>query len=183
MPCQWNPKFLRWVRTSRVPNRMRLVVSTTNEMDTARSAQMSRIRAADTKPEMRVRRALHAAGLRYRLHAKDLPGKPDLVFRSRKVALFVHGCFWHQHPDPNCKLSRMPKSKLDFWRPKLEGNRLRDERNRSALEIKGWTVVEVWECETKPDHLQRLVVRLQTSNALATAENKSRSTVGEKAGK
>jgi len=167
----------------RVPNRMRLVVSTTNETDAARSAQMSRIRARDTKPEMRVRRALHAAGLRYRLHAGDLPGKPDLVFRNRRIALFVHGCFWHQHPDPNCKLSRMPKSKLDFWRPKLEGNRLRDEKTRSALEARGWIVVEVWECETRPDHLERLIARLQTSSPLRAAENRSRSRVGAKAGK
>lgn len=167
----------------RGPNRMRLAVSTTNDADIARSAQMSRIRGRDTKPEMRVRRALHAAGLRYRLHAKDLPGKPDLVFRSRRIALFVHGCFWHQHPDPNCKLSRMPKSKLDFWLPKLQGNRLRDEKNRSALEAEGWTVVEVWECEIKPDHLERLIARLQTSNPLRAAENKSRRRVGVKAGK
>ncbi|MDD2875681.1 MAG: very short patch repair endonuclease [Acidiphilium sp.] len=162
---------------------MRLAVSTTNETDAARSAQMSRIRGRDTKPEIRVRRALHAAGLRYRLHAKDLPGKPDLVFRGRRIALFVHGCFWHQHPDPDCKLSRMPKSKLDFWRPKLEGNRLRDEKTRSALETNGWTVVEVWECETKPDHLRRLVARLQTINPPRAAEVKSRSIVGAKAGK
>ncbi|TBZ21001.1 DNA mismatch endonuclease Vsr [Rhizobium leguminosarum bv. viciae] len=162
---------------------MRLAVSTPNETHPARSVQMSRIRGRDTKPEMRVRRALHAAGLRYRLHEKGLPGKPDLVFRSRRIVLFVHGCFWHQHPDPNCKLSRMPKSKLEFWRPKLEGNRLRDEKNRSALEAEGWTVVEVWECETKPDHLQRLIARLQTSNPLRAAENKSRSRVGAKAGK
>jgi DNA mismatch endonuclease (patch repair protein) len=112
-----------------------------------------------------------------------LPGKPDLVFRNRRIALFVHGCFWHQHPDPKCKLARMPKSKLDFWRPKLEGNRLRDEKNRSALEADGWTVVEVWECETKPEHLQRLIARLETSNTLGTAENKCRSGVGAKAGK
>lgn len=158
-------------------------MSTTNETDTARSAQMSRIRGRDTEPEMRVRRALHAAGLRYHLHAKDLPGKPDLVFRGRRIALFVHGCFWHQHPDPNCKLARMPKSKLDFWRPKLQGNRLRDEKTRSALEAEGWMVVEVWECETKPDHLQRLVASLQTSNSLRAAENKSLSRLGAKARK
>lgn len=157
-------------------------MSTTNEADTARSTQMSLIRGRDTKPEMRVRRALHAAGLRYRLYARDLHGKPDIVFRGRRIALFVHGCFWHQHPDPNCKLARMPKSKLDFWRPKLEGNRLRDEKNRSVLEAEGWTVVEVWECETKPDHLQRLVARLQTSNPLRAAAKKSRSR-GAKAGK
>ena len=143
-------------------------MSTTNETDAARSAQMSRIRARDTKPEMRVRQALHAAGLRYRLHAKDLPGKPDLVFRSRKVALFVHGCFWHQHPDPNCKLSRMPKSKLDFWRPKLEGNRLRDLKVREQLEAQGWSVFEVWECQAAKRDLEALATRLRqmpTSNA------------------
>lgn len=139
---------------------MRMVVPTTSETDAARSAQMSRIRGRDTKPEMRVRRALHAAGFRYRLHVRDLPGRPDLVFRARRIALFVHGCFWHQHADPNCKLSRMPKSKLDFWRQKLEGNRLRDERTRCALEALGWTVVEVWECQTKPAHLSQLITKL-----------------------
>lgn len=154
-----------------------------NGVDPARSAQMALVRGRDTKPELRVRRALHAAGLRYRLHAGDLPGKPDLVFRGRRIALFVHGCFWHQHPDPNCKLSRMPKSKLDFWRPKLEGNRFRDEKTRSALEDRGWTVVEVWECETKPDYLLRLVDRLQTINPLRTAENKSRPIARAKVGK
>lgn len=158
-------------------------MSTTNETDPARSAQMSRIRGRDTKPEMRVRQALHAAGLRYRLHAGDLPGKPDLVFRGRRLAVFVHGCFWHQHPDPNCKLSRMPKSKLDFWRPKLEGNRLRDEKTRSTLEARGWTVIEVWECQTKPDHLRQLVARLQTTNPLLAAVKKSRPRVGAKVGK
>jgi DNA mismatch endonuclease, patch repair protein len=150
------------------------VVPTTNETDAARSAQMSRIRGRDTKPEMRVRRALYAAGLRYRLHAKDLPGKPDLVFRKHRVALFVHGCFWHQHADPNCKLSRMPKSKLDFWVPKLEGNRLRDEKTRDALEALGWTVIEVWECETKPSHLQKLIVKLKSNKSAArSAKNSS----------
>jgi DNA mismatch endonuclease, patch repair protein len=140
---------------------MRLAVSTTNETDAARSAQMSRIRGRDTKPEMRARRALHAAGLRYRLHAKDLPGKPDLVFRGRRIALFVHGCFWHQHPDPNCKLSRMPKSKLDFWRPKLEGNRLRDVKVREELEARGWSVFEVWECQSGKQDLEALATRLR----------------------
>jgi DNA mismatch endonuclease, patch repair protein len=150
-------------------------------VDPARSAQMALVRSRDTKPEMRVRRALHAAGLRYRLHAGDLPGKPDLVFRGRRIALFVHGCFWHQHPDPNCKLSRMPKSKLDFWRPKLEGNRMRDKKTRSVLEALGWTVVEIWECETKPELLRRLIARLQTINPPRTAEDKSQSIIGAKA--
>lgn len=135
---------------------MRLVVATTNETEAARSAQMARIRARDTKPELRVRRALHGVGLRYRLHKKGLPGKPDLVFPSSRVALFVHGCFWHQHPDPACNLARMPKSRLEFWRPKLEGNRARDEKVRAKLEGLGWAVLEVWECQTKPADLEQL---------------------------
>lgn len=140
---------------------MRLAVRTTRDVDEARSAQMALIRGRDTKPEMRVRRAVHAAGLRYRLHAKDLPGKPDLVLRSRGVVVFVHGCFWHQHPDPCCKLARMPKSKLDFWRPKLEGNRRRDVKVREDLEARGWSVVEVWECQTGARDLDVLAKRLR----------------------
>lgn len=122
---------------------------------------MALIKGRDTKPEMRVRRAVHAAGLRYRLHAKDLPGRPDLVLRSRGVVIFVHGCFWHQHPDPSCKLARMPKSKLDFWRPKLEGNRRRDVKVREDLEAQGWSVVEVWECQTDVRALEMLAERLR----------------------
>lgn len=140
---------------------------TTNERDPARSAQMALVRGKDTKPELRVRRALHAAGLRYRLHRKDLAGKPDLVFPSLKTVVFVHGCFWHQHPDPHCKLARMPKSRLDFWGPKLAGNRARDERVKKALEDQGWRVVEVWECETKPDDLRSLA---ETIKAIAPSD-------------
>lgn len=149
----------------------------------ARSAQMSLIRAQDTKPEIRVRRALYAAGLRYRLYPRDLPGKPDVVFRGRKVALFVHGCFWHQHSDPNCTLSRMPKSRVDFWRPKLEGNRLRDQKVRIALEAHGWTVIEVWECKTKPRDLEGLVVQLQSLSRWQAVANRSPSKQGIKVGK
>lgn len=139
------------------------MVSTTNEIDPARSAQMSLVRGKDTKPELRVRRALHAAGLRYRLQAKGLPGKPDLVFRGRRIVIFVHGCFWHQHPSPDCRLARMPKSRLDFWGPKLRGNRQRDERVKGVLESQGWRVIEVWECETKPEHLRRLIADVKNS--------------------
>lgn len=153
---------------------MRLAVSTTNETDAARSAQMSRIRGRDTKPEMRVRRAVHSAGLRYRLHAKDLPGKPDLVFRSRRVTVFVHGCFWHQHPDPSCKLARMPKSKLDFWRPKLEGNRLRDVKVRDELEARGWSVVEVWECQTGKQDVEALATRLRQMPIVRASKKRER---------
>jgi len=115
----------------------------------ARSERMSLIKGRDTKPEMLVRRLLHALGYRYRLHAKDLPGKPDIVFRGRRKVIFVHGCFWHRHPDPECKLARMPKSRLDFWAPKLEANRQRDIANIERLEAMGWQVMLVWECELR----------------------------------
>lgn len=114
-----------------------------------RSRMMSGIRGKNTQPEMLVRRLLHAMGYRYRLHARELPGKPDIVFRRRRIAIFVHGCFWHRHPDPACRLARMPKSRVDFWQPKLEGNRARDEANVAALEAMGWKVLLVWECQLR----------------------------------
>lgn len=114
-----------------------------------RSRMMSGIRGKNTQPEMLVRRLLHAMGYRYRLHARELPGKPDIVFRRRRIAIFVHGCFWHRHPDPECRLARMPKSRVDFWQPKLEGNRMRDEANVAALEAMGWKVLLVWECQLR----------------------------------
>jgi DNA mismatch endonuclease, patch repair protein len=88
-------------------------------------------------------------GYRYRLHRRDLPGLPDLVFPSRRKVILVHGCFWHRHLDPDCKLARLPKSKLDFWGPKLETNRERDERNIVLLGELGWDVLIIWECQTK----------------------------------
>lgn len=112
-----------------------------------RSERMSRVRSKDTGPEFRVRRVAHALGYRYRLHRRDLPGKPDLVFPGRRKVIFVHGCFWHRHTDPACKLARLPKSRLDFWLPKLQGNRERDLRNQQALRAMGWEVLVVWECE------------------------------------
>ncbi|MBL3571451.1 very short patch repair endonuclease [Rhodovulum sulfidophilum] len=114
-----------------------------------RSERMSRVRGRDTKPEMLVRRLTHGMGYRYRLHGRGLPGSPDLVFPSRMKVIFVHGCFWHQHLDPGCKLARLPKSKLDFWGPKLETNRERDERNLVLLAELGWDVLVIWECQTK----------------------------------
>jgi len=112
-----------------------------------RSKRMSLIRGKDSSPELKLRRLVHGMGFRYRLHVKDLPGKPDLVFPSRRAVIFMHGCFWHRHP--GCKLARMPKSKLDFWRPKLEGNRERDLRNQEMLKKLGWHVLVIWECEMK----------------------------------
>jgi DNA mismatch endonuclease (patch repair protein) len=110
---------------------------------------MALVKGRDTKPEMIVRRHLHGAGLRYRLNQRVLGTRPDITFPSLKAAVFVHGCIWHQHPDPSCKLARMPKTRLEFWRPKLEGNRARDERQRIALENAGWKVLTVWECEVR----------------------------------
>jgi DNA mismatch endonuclease (patch repair protein) len=115
----------------------------------ARAERMSRVRAKDTKPELMVRRLVHGMGYRYRLHDRRLPGSPDLVFRGRRKVIFVHGCFWHRHPDPTCKLARMPKSRQDFWEPKLEGNRERDERTHRELDRQGWKQMVVWECECR----------------------------------
>ena len=114
-----------------------------------RSERMSLVRSRDTKPEVTVRQFLHAAGLRYRLHRRIAGARPDIIFPGRRIAVFVHGCMWHQHPDPACKLARMPKSRLEFWRPKLEGNRARDERQRVSLEDAGWTALTVWECQVR----------------------------------
>lgn len=133
------------------------MISKTIGVDPKRSAQMGLIKGRDTKLEMLVRRALHARGLRYRLHAKELPGKPDIVFRGRRIAIFTHGCFWHRHPDPTCKLARMPKSRQEFWIAKLEGNRTRDIEVRAKLEAGGWEVVEIWECQLNQKTLDALV--------------------------
>ncbi len=110
---------------------------------------MSAIRSKDMKPEMVVRRMVHGMGFRYRLHRKDLPSKPDLVFGPRRKVIFVHGCFWHQHPDPECKIARLPKSNKDYWLPKLEKNQRRDAEHIDTLENAGWDVLVIWECQTK----------------------------------
>jgi DNA mismatch endonuclease (patch repair protein) len=112
-----------------------------------RSEIMARVRSKDTAPEMFVRRLVFRMGYRYRLHAPDLSGRPDLVFRSRAKVVFVHGCFWHRHQ--NCVSTRDPKSRQKFWREKLDGNRLRDARNQRALVRAGWKVMTVWECQLK----------------------------------
>ncbi len=120
---------------------------------------MARVRGRDTKPEMAVRRYLHARGLRFRLHRRGLPGKPDLVFPSRRVAVFVHGCFWHQHP--GCRRAKLPQMRADFWRRKLEANVERDAAALAALEAAGWTTLVMWECEVGPEALERLYERIK----------------------
>lgn len=112
-----------------------------------RSERMSRIRGKGSKPEIAVRKLIHGLGFRYRLHARELPGKPDLVFRKKRKAIFVHGCFWHRHE--GCALARLPKSRHDFWLPKLGRNRERDVANEAALNAAGWKQLVIWECELK----------------------------------
>lgn len=112
-----------------------------------RSRMMSRIRGKNTKPEVVVRRALFAAGYRFRLHRRDLPGKPDIALPGRKVAVFAHGCFWHMHS--GCKNAKLPSTRSEFWREKLEGNVSRDLRAIDALLADGWRVLTVWECATR----------------------------------
>jgi len=113
----------------------------------ARSLNMSKIRAKNTKPELMVRRILWNMGYRYRLHKASLPGKPDIYIPSIKTAVFIHGCFWHQHE--GCKRSFMPKSNLDYWKNKLKNNVLRFDKVKEELTAAGFKVVVVWECETK----------------------------------
>jgi DNA mismatch endonuclease, patch repair protein len=112
-----------------------------------RSERMSRVKGRDTAPEMLVRRIVHGLGYRYRLHRRDLPGCPDLTFGKRRKVIFVHGCFWHRHGDSACKLARLPKSRLDFWLPKLETNRGRDAKNQERIAAMGWKFLVIWECE------------------------------------
>lgn len=114
-----------------------------------RSERMSRVRGKGSRAEKLVRSLAHRLGYRFRLHGAKLPGKPDLVFPSRRKVVFVHGCFWHRHPDPDCRLARMPKSRQDFWVPKLEGNRERDLRTLADLKAMGWDALELWECQLK----------------------------------
>lgn len=110
---------------------------------------MAAIRAKDTKPELIIRRIVHAYGYRYRLHRKDLPGKPDLVFGPRRKVIFVHGCFWHGCERPGCLDARRPKSNIGYWNPKIEGNKARDQKHQEMLLSAGWKVLIVWDCETK----------------------------------
>ncbi|WP_332656612.1 very short patch repair endonuclease [Brevundimonas sp.] len=121
-----------------------------------RSAVMRRVKGRDTGPELAVRRILRAAGLGYRLGGQGLPGRPDLVMKGRRAAVFVHGCFWHGHGCP--RGARQPKANAAYWTGKIERNRARDAAARAALEAAGWRVVTVWECQMKaPDFADRLV--------------------------
>lgn len=110
---------------------------------------MSRIRGSDTKPEVRVRSLLHRLGYRFRLHVRNLPGRPDIVLPKHRTVIFVHGCFWHRHE--GCRYAYTPKSRVEFWQAKFDENVARDQRQRRELEALGWAVAVVWECETQAE--------------------------------
>lgn len=131
---------------------------------TKRSWLMSRVRGVNTVPEMRVRKYLHALGFRYRLHGKNLPGKPDIVLPKYRTVIFVHGCFWHRHR--GCRYASMPKSNVEFWKDKFESNVSRDKKNQYALRKAGWRCLTIWACETKAERkLARLAAKIVNGNA------------------
>jgi DNA mismatch endonuclease, patch repair protein len=136
-----------------------------------RSKMMARIRGFDTKPELVVRQMLHRLGYRFRLHRRDLPGCPDIVLPRHHAVIFVNGCFWHQHE--NCCLAKLPKSRTDYWTPKLNGNKARDQRNHTSLRHGGWRLLVIWECQL--DNPSRLRGRLQRF-LLQPVTNQSRRT-------
>ena len=121
----------------------------TSAQGEARSRIMRAIKSKNTAPELVVRRLLHSLGYRFRLHRTDLPGKPDIVLPKHKAVIFVHGCFWHQHPSADCRNAQVPRSNNAYWAPKLAGNVARDGEAVRLLVMLGWRVLIVWECETK----------------------------------
>jgi len=123
-----------------------------------RSFNMSRIQGKDTKPEMLLRKWLWSRGYRYRLHRKDIPGKPDIIFPGRKKVIFVHGCFWHKHA---CKYFKWPKTNFEFWEKKIKGNVSRDNRNYQLLTENNWQYLVVWECETKSRAPEKLFDKIE----------------------
>jgi DNA mismatch endonuclease (patch repair protein) len=124
-----------------------------------RSKNMRAIRSGNTKPELLVRKALHAAGYRFRLHSAGLPGKPDIVLPKYRTVIFVHGCFWHGH---DCKYFKLPKTRPEFWSAKIEANRARDARNIAELQQSGWRIILIWECAIRsgPPGLNDIITRL-----------------------
>lgn len=162
-------------RSNRVCEKAKNVGMTDVVASIVRSKMMSGIRGKNTKPEMLVRRALFASGYRFRLHRRDLPGAPDIVLPGRKVAVFVHGCFWHMHP--GCKNAKLPSTRPAFWRGKLEGNVSRDHRVIDALILDGWRVLTVWECATRgtlaltvlPDSLSQWIDGSDKTGEISTA--------------
>jgi DNA mismatch endonuclease (patch repair protein) len=137
-----------------------------------RSRMMAGIRGKNTKPEILVRSYLHRSGLRFRIHVKDLPGKPDVVLPKYKTAIFVHGCFWHSHP--RCKFAVVPASNIEFWKQKLDSNRERDQVNKKRLKALGWRVLTIWECQLDERHLSCLVGKIKNRDKKISAESTAR---------
>jgi DNA mismatch endonuclease (patch repair protein) len=125
-----------------------------------RSYNMSMIRGKNTKPEIIVRKFLHLKGFRFRLHKKDLPGKPDIVLLKHKTVIFVHGCFWHGHK--NCKYFVIPKTRTKWWAKKIEGNKQTDKRNNSKLRKAGWKIITLWECQLRPKKIIKTLSKLES---------------------
>jgi len=116
---------------------------------------MAAIKSKNTKPELTIRKNLYELGFRYRIHNKNIPGKPDISNVSKKIAIFVNGCFWHYHK--NCKYSRLPKTRKEWWEKKLKKNRERDKKNYLKLKLDGWNVIVIWECDIKNDNYKKLI--------------------------
>ncbi|GAB4286299.1 MAG: DNA mismatch endonuclease Vsr [Ignavibacteriaceae bacterium] len=125
-----------------------------------RSYNMSMIRGKNTKPELIVRKFLHSKGFRFRLHKKELPGKPDVVLPKYRTVIFIHGCFWHGHK--NCKYFVVPKTRTKWWINKIEGNRLNDKRNNAQLRKAGWKIITLWECQLKPKKVLKTLLKLES---------------------
>ena len=132
-----------------------------NDRPLTRSEIMARVRSKNTSPEILIRSSLHKSGLRFRIHRKDLPGNPDIVFPSRRLAIFVNGCFWHQHT--GCKRATIPLTRRDYWEKKLLRNVERDATNYSALELAKWRVIVVWECEITASRVAELITEIRQS--------------------
>jgi len=139
---------------------------------------MANIRSQGMKPERAVRSMAHRLGYRFRLHRRDLPGTPDLVFPRHRAVVFVNGCFWHWHPDPTCPIAGLPKSNLEYWKPKLARTRSRDKENLAKLTCLGWRVLTIWECELRDPEtaLVRLDEFLSTSDSRTPATPRDRPT-------
>lgn len=141
-----------------------------------RRLNMSRIKGKDTKPEMLLRRGIHAAGLRFRLHGAKLPGKPDMVFPKYRAVVQIHGCFWHGH---NCPLFKLPKTRPEFWAKKISGNRERDLRTAEALQHEGWRLMTVWECSLKGPARRPLCEVVDYCSAFVRSDTQEGSLVGK----
>ena len=133
-----------------------------------RSYNMSRIRSKNTKPEILVRKFLFSKGFRFRLHDKKLPGKPDIILPKYKIAIFVHGCFWHGHE--NCKYFVLPKTRTEWWFNKIQINKNNDDKNKIELSVKGWEVIQIWECELKSKVVNKTLEKL--INYIESHDNK-----------